>query len=186
MTVNFIYSNQDRLSVSPSSMTFTSSNWSTSKNVTFTAIDNAVADADIQVTVSISFSSSDTSYSSLSGSLVVTVKNDDVASIGEPAFTTGVFSVIFLDSNDTITISDKTSTTVTVEVYEKDSSTGIWGPHTYTPTKYLHNDYNVHNVWSDVYQVGKYCVEQVPKSPYWTPTNKVFNYDLLYDDNADD
>lgn len=116
----------------------------------------------------------------------ITVTVLEPITIGEPAFTTGAFAVIFVDSNDTMTISDKTNTTVTVEVYEKDEDTNIWAPHTHNPTKYLHNDYNVYDVWSDMYQVAKYYVEQVAKSPYWTPTNKVFNYDLLYDDNADD
>lgn len=37
--------------------------------------------------------------------------------------------------------------------------------------------------WSSVY--NRYRVNQVPKSPYWTSSNKVFYYDLLYSEDSD-
>ena len=38
--------------------------------------------------------------------------------------------------------------------------------------------------WSSVYNNG-FKIQQVPKSPYWTSSNKVFYYDLLYSEDSD-
>ena len=47
---------------------------------------------------------------------------------------------------------------------------------------YSTSEYIIKDQWSSVYDEG-YTVTQVPKSPNWTSGDKVFNYDLLYDDN---
>ena len=184
VTLNITSNNSTRLGISPSSFTFNSSNWSDSKSVTFTATDNETVDGDVTVTVSISTSSSDSKYNGLTGSFIVNITEDDVASIGTPAFTTGVFTVTFVDSSDAMVVSDNNGTT-TVQVVEKNQSTGQNEIKTKTVTAYLHNDYNILDEWSNIYQ-EKYYIPQVPKSPYWSLTNEVFNYDLIYDDDKED
>ena len=77
------------------------------------------------------------------------------STIGTYAFSSGVFSVIFVDDTDKMCTVDDTVDTVT-------------------------------NVWSVQYDPGGYTVQQIPKSPYWAPASKVFNYDLLYQDDSDD
>lgn len=155
ITFSFPSSYNDRLSIS--SVQFNSNDWSDFKPATFEALDNDIADNDISVNITVSASSSDTKYNSLpSTNLVVNVNNDDVASIGTLAFTSGSVPVIFVEDGDMCQAQAEVRYAVVI------------------------ND-----LWDAVLKDG-YYVQSVPKSPYWTPTAKRFDYDLLYPDSADD
>ena len=107
--------------------------------------------------------SSDNAYNNLTSTYTITVKDNDVASkIGTPAFSSGIFTILLVDDTDKM-------------LWSKPISSG----------SYSTSEYNIKNQWSSVYDEG-YTVTQVPKSPHWTSDNKVFNYDLLYDDNLDE
>ena len=152
-----------RLSISKSSLVFTESNWNIEQSVVFTAIDNNIKDDDVDVLVTIKSSSTDLSYNNLTSVFMITVKDDDIDNkIGTYAFSSGLFTILLVDNTDKM-------------IWSKPISSG----------SYSTSEYNIKNQWSSVYDEG-YTVTQVPKSPNWTSSNKVFNYDLLYDDNLDE
>lgn len=152
-----------RLSISKSSLVLTESNWNIEQSVVFTAIDNNTKDDDVDALVTIKSSSTDLSYNNLTIVFMITVKDDDIDNkIGTYAFSSGLFTVLLVDNTDKM-------------IWSKPISSG----------SYSTSEYNIKNQWSSVYDEG-YTVTQVPKSPYWTSGNKVFNYDLLYDDNLNE
>ena len=152
-----------RLSISKSSLVFTESNWNIEQSVVFTAIDNNIKDADVDVLVTIKSSSTDLSYNNLTSVFMITVKDDDIDNkIGTYAFSSGLFTILLVDDTDKM-------------IWSKPISSG----------SYSTSEYNIKNQWSSVYDEG-YTVTQVPKSPNWTSSDKVFNYDLLYDDNLNE
>ena len=152
-----------RLSISKSSLVFTESNWNIEQSVVFTAIDNNIKDDDADVLVTIKSSSTDLSYNNLTSTFMITVKNDDIDNkIGTYAFSSGLFTILLVDDTDKM-------------IWSKPISSG----------SYSTSEYNIKNQWSSIYDEG-YTVTQVPKSPHWTSSDKVFNYDLLYDDNLNE
>ena len=152
-----------RLSISKSSLVFTESNWNIEQSVVFTAIDNNIKDDDADVLVTIKSSSTDLSYNNLTSVFMITVKDDDIDNkIGTYAFSSGLFTILLVDDTDKM-------------IWSKPISSG----------SYSTSEYNIKHQWSSVYDEG-YTVTQVPKSKYWTSDDKVFNYDLLYDDNLND
>ena len=152
-----------RLSISKSSLVFTESNWNIEQSVVFTAIDNNIKDDDADVLVTIKSSSTDLSYHNLTSVFMITVKDDDIDNkIGTYAFSSGLFTILLVDDTDKM-------------IWSKPISSG----------SYSTSEYNIKNQWSSVYDEG-YTVTQVPKSPNWTSSDKVFNYDLLYDDNLNE
>ena len=152
-----------RLSISKSSLVFTESNWNIEQSVVFTAIDNNIKDADVDVLVTIKSSSTDLSYNNLTSVFMITVKDDDIDNkIGTYAFSSGLFTILLVDDTDKM-------------IWSKPISSG----------SYSTSEYNIKNQWSSIYDEG-YTVTQVPKSPNWTSSDKVFNYDLLYDDNLNE
>ena len=152
-----------RLSISKSSLVFTESNWNIEQSVVFTAIDNNIKDDDADVLVTIKSSSTDLSYNNLTSVFMITVKNDDIDNnIGTYAFSSGLFTILLVDDTDKM-------------IWSKPISSG----------SYFTSEYNIKNQWSSVYDEG-YTVTQVPKSKHWTSSDKVFNYDLLYDDNLNE
>lgn len=88
----------------------------------------------------------------------ITVKVATLSRVGTLAFTSGTFAVD-LDP-DTLVYTTK-----------KD---GVITQHTET----------VKDAWSSVYEEG-YGIPQVPKSPNYTDSNKVFTYNLLYSEDSD-
>lgn len=152
-----------RLSISKSSLVFTELNWNIEQSVVFTAIDNNIKDGDVDVLVTIKSSSTDLSYHNLTSVFMITVKDDDINNkIGTYAFSSGLFTILLVDNDDKM-------------IWSKPISSG----------SYSTSEYNIKDQWSNVYDEG-YTVTQVPKSPNWTSSDKVFNYDLLYDDNLDE
>lgn len=152
-----------RLSISKSSLVFTESNWNVEQSVILTAIDNNIKDDDADVLVTAKSSSTDLSYNNLTSVFMITVKDDDTDNkIGTYAFSSGLFTILLVDNNDKM-------------IWSKPISSG----------SYSTSEYNIKNQWSSIYDEG-YTVTQVPKSKHWTSSNKVFNYDLLYDDNLNE
>ena len=100
VTVNFTYEHNDRLTVTPSYITFTKSNWNVEHTVTLSAVDNSAVDGDITIPVNISSVSDDSDYNGITGVITVTVNDNDVSNkLGKLAFTTGMFTV---DNSDFI------------------------------------------------------------------------------------
>ena len=100
VTVNFTYEHDDRLTVTPSYITFTKSNWDVEHTITFTAVDNSTVDGDITIPVNISSVSDDSYYNGITDVITVTVNDNDVSNkLGKLAFTTGTFTV---DNSDFI------------------------------------------------------------------------------------
>ena len=100
VTVNFTYEHDDRLTVTPSYITFTKSNWNVEHTVTLSAVDNSAVDGDITIPVNISSVSDDSDYNGITGVITVTVNDNDVSNkLGKLAFTTGTFTV---DNSDLI------------------------------------------------------------------------------------
>ena len=72
----------DRLSISSSSLTFTSSNWNADQIVTFTAIDDHIANGDLNFSITINSSSDDSRFNNIENTVQVKIKdNDDVGII---------------------------------------------------------------------------------------------------------
>ena len=92
VTVSFASDHSGRLNISPTALTFTTSNWNTSKNVAFTAINNSITDGDITANVSITTSSNDLNYNGLLNTLTVNIIDNDVA-LGKLAFITSTFAI---------------------------------------------------------------------------------------------
>ena len=72
----------DRLLISSSSLTFTPSNWNTDQSVTFTAIDDHIANGDLNFSITINSSSGDSRFNDIKNTVQVKIKdNDDVGII---------------------------------------------------------------------------------------------------------
>lgn len=100
VTVNFNYEREDRLTVTPSYITFAKSNWNVEHAVTISAVDNSTVDGDVTTPVNISSVSDDSNYNGITGVITVTVNDNDVSNkLGKLAFTTGTFTV---DNSDFI------------------------------------------------------------------------------------
>ena len=81
VTLNISSNNSFRLSISKSSLMFTASNWNIDQSVTFTSIDNSIADGDVTVSATIKSTSSDINYNNLSSGFTITVKDNDASGI---------------------------------------------------------------------------------------------------------
>jgi hypothetical protein len=150
----------NRLSIYPAELTFTPDNWNDEKTVTFIALNNNTHNGDVSCVVTIRVDSSDMFYNLISADpITVTISDDDVATIGTLAFTSGTFAVDI--DPDTVVYTTKSNGVV---------------------TQYSEI---VKDKWSSVYNEG-YRIQQVPKSPSYTEDNRVFTYDLLYREDIDD
>ncbi|MBQ9394270.1 MAG: hypothetical protein IJU23_01985, partial [Proteobacteria bacterium] len=79
VTVGVTSNNTGALTVSPTSLTFTLSDWNKPQTVTVTGVDNKIADLNGQrnATVSLSSTSDDTIFAGLKGSVAATIMDDD-------------------------------------------------------------------------------------------------------------
>ena len=160
VTVRFSSDCSSRLSIYPAELTFTPYNWNSEKTITFIALDNDMQDSDVSCTINIRVESSDMSYNLISvTSIPVTISDNEAATIGTLAFTSGTFAVDI--DPDTVVYTTKSNGVVT-----------------------QHSEI-VKDKWSSVYNEG-YRIQQVPKSPSYTEDNRVFTYDLLYREDLDD
>lgn len=71
----------DRLSISSSSLTFTPSNWNTDQTVTFTAIDDHIANGDLDFSITINTSSYDSRFNDIENIVQVSIKDNDEVGI---------------------------------------------------------------------------------------------------------
>lgn len=71
----------DRLSISSSSLTFKSSNWSTDQTVTFTAVDDHIANGDLNFSITINSSSDDSRFNDIKNTVQVKIKDNDEVGI---------------------------------------------------------------------------------------------------------
>ena len=71
----------DRLSISSSSLTFTPSNWNTDQTVTFTAIDDHIANGDLNFSITINSSSGDSRFNDIENTVQVKIKDNDEVGI---------------------------------------------------------------------------------------------------------
>lgn len=118
----------DRLSISSSSLTLSSTNWNSNKNIiTFTAIDDHIANGDLNFSITINSSSYDSRFNNIENTVQVKIKDNDEVGIiydessiilneGQSVVRTfklksqplaDVILNISSDHNDTLTISSK-------------------------------------------------------------------------------
>lgn len=116
-------------------------------------------DAEIGTTYEFTITAVDSHGASNSGTITVIVVRP--ATIGTLAFTTDTFAVDIDPDSLSYTVKNKVTKVV---------------------TQY---DVDVKSHWGSVYSQG-YYVQQVPKSPNYTDSNKVFTYDVLYPEDSDD
>lgn len=159
--VNIYFTYDDTLlTIDSPSFSIEPSKWGALKRVNFAAKNNS----NDQVKVGIKTTSSDPNYNDLEGGFMVNIKEDNTVKFGTLAFVSGYFAV---DINPT----DKLPYTQKGEQKPLPNNT----------PEYL---VDVKTQWNSVYKSDTdYTVYQVPRSPHWTSTNEVFNYDLIYDAN---
>ena len=71
----------DRLSISSSSLTFTPSNWNTNQTVTFTVVDDHIANGDLDFSITINSSSGDSRFNDIKNTVQVKIKDNDEVGI---------------------------------------------------------------------------------------------------------
>lgn len=72
----------DRLSISSSSLTLSSTNWNSDKNIiTFTAIDDHIANGDLNFSITINSSSGDSRFNDIKNTVQVKIKDNDEVGI---------------------------------------------------------------------------------------------------------
>lgn len=71
----------DRLSISSSSLTLSSTNWDTEQSVTFTAIDDHIANGDLDFSITINSSSDDSRFNDIKNTVQVKIKDNDEVGI---------------------------------------------------------------------------------------------------------
>lgn len=72
----------DRLSISSSSLTLSSTNWNSDKNIiTFTAIDDHIANGDLNFSITINSSSDDSRFNNIENTVQVKIKDNDEVGI---------------------------------------------------------------------------------------------------------
>ena len=72
----------DRLSISSSSLTLSSTNWNSDKNIiTFTAIDDHIANGDLDFSITINTSSADSRFNDIKNTVQVKIKDNDEVGI---------------------------------------------------------------------------------------------------------
>jgi hypothetical protein len=81
VTLTLISSNLKEGTVSPASLLFSTTNWSTSQSVTVTGVDDSVADGDQSYTVTVTGASTDANYSKASITISLVNKDDDVVGL---------------------------------------------------------------------------------------------------------
>ncbi len=81
VTVSFLSDDLTEATVSPASLNFTSTDWSTAQTVYITGENDNVSDGDINYTINVTSVSSDANFGGLSGTVPATNTDDDVVGI---------------------------------------------------------------------------------------------------------
>jgi gliding motility-associated-like protein len=139
VTFNISSSNTSKGSVSPASITFTTSNWNVDQNVTITPVDNDLDDGDVDFTIETSgVSTLDNKYSTINPpDIAVTCVDDDVSGI--------IVSSISGNTREdgtiatfTIKLNSEPTDNVTIGISSSDPSEGTVSPAsvTFTPANW--------------------------------------------------
>lgn len=140
VTINLLSLNTDEVTVSPSTITFNSTNWDQTQLITFTGINDLVIDGNKLVNIDLGFlQSNDVSYSGISGGLIEVMNTDnDAAGITvtptsgitvSEAGASAVFSVVLNQaptSNVVIPVSSSDTTEGTVNFSSLTFTSSNW------------------------------------------------------------
>lgn len=128
VTLSFVSSNTKEGKVSPSSLTFTASTWSTAQTLTVTGVDDDVADGDVSYTVGVSGASSDPSYATASITLSMLNKDDDVVGLKVTAAANLQTSEAGGKATFTVALTSQPTGNVTVAVSSSNTKEGTVSP----------------------------------------------------------
>lgn len=126
VTINLISSNIYEVTLSPSSLTFTSTNWDVDQTVTFTGQDDLVQDGNKLVTIDLGYLiSSDPEYNSLSGGTIDVVNVDnDIAGLTVTPLSGLVTTEAGGTATFTVVLNSQPTHDVTIPVVSNDTSEG--------------------------------------------------------------
>ncbi len=124
VTINFASLDSQNVTVSPASLQWTAADFATAKTVTFTAVDDALADGPQTVTVTTTVNTSDAAYAGLNpADFTVTATDNDVANFTVtqgPRVTTEAGGT----ATFTVALTAAPSDTVTVQATSNDTTEG--------------------------------------------------------------
>jgi len=138
VTIGLESSDPGEGTVSPSSLTFTSGNWNTSRTVTVTGVDDDIVDGDQGYKINISATSTDSKYNDIPiDNVSVTNTDDDVAGV-TVTLTSGLVTTEAPGGTDTFTVvlNSQPTADVTIGLESSDPGEGTVSPSslTFTPS----------------------------------------------------
>jgi hypothetical protein len=136
VTIALTSSNTDEATVSPASLTFTTSDWSTAKTVTVTGVNDDYDDGNASVTITTGAAvSTDTGYAGLDPADVAVTNEDDDTSAIEVSPTSGLVTTeMGGTATFTVTLHARPSTDVTIALESSDPDEGRPSPASLTFT----------------------------------------------------
>ncbi len=123
-----------QLSTSPSTLTFTSTNWNVPQQVTVTALDDAVAEGNHTGVVANSTSSADPAFSGINRNVTVSIADNDVAGITVTPTTGLITTESAGTATFTVVLTSQPSAEVTLGLSSSDTSEGTVAPTSLTFT----------------------------------------------------
>ena len=136
VTIGLSSSDETEGTVSPTSVTFTSSNWSTAQTVTISGVDDTVDDGDVAYTiVTAAATSSDANYSGLNASDIAVTNRDNDSGAINVSPTSGLVTTEAGGTDDfTIVLGSQPSADVTIALSSSDETEGTVSPSSLTFT----------------------------------------------------
>ena len=128
VTVNISSADATEIAVSPSSLSFSTSNYSVAQTVTMTGVNDNISDGNQSVTITNSISSSDSDYAALDNQTVTAVNVDDdtvamtVSNLSTSSFREIANSSVISTDNYTIVLGSQPSSDVTVNIASSDTT----------------------------------------------------------------
>jgi len=159
VTVTITWLPVDQITVSPTTLTFTTGNWMNFQTITVTAVDDSIVEGDHQATVTHTCASTDPDYNGVTSSLTVDIEdNDDILIITESDGDTLVAEAGPTFDTYTVSLRDdpKSGHPVTVNLTTPDGQTTVL-PATLT---FTHSDHAAKTV--TVTAVDDHLVEASP------------------------
>ena len=126
VTINLTSSNTSEVTLSPSSLTFTATNWNVDQTVTFIGQDDSVQDGNKLVIVDLGYiSSTDESYDSLSGGTIEVINvDDDIAGLTVTPLSGLTTTEAGGTANFTVVLNSQPTHNVTIPVVSNNTSEG--------------------------------------------------------------
>ncbi len=135
VVINLASSDTSRATVSPASMTFTSTNWNTAQTATVTAVQDDIDNGDANVTIQTTLSTTDPNYSSIDpDDVAVTVQDDDTAGITVNPTSGLVTTEAGGTDSFTVVLDTEPTADVTIGLSSSDTSEGTVSPASMTFT----------------------------------------------------